>query len=50
MGDENWQQVKYIFNAAVQLEPSAREQFVRAQCGGDEALFREVDSDRKSVV
>lgn len=41
---EKRQQAKEIFNAALQLNPSKRLQFVREKCGADGTLFAEVKS------
>jgi eukaryotic-like serine/threonine-protein kinase len=44
MTPERWQQVKEIFNSAIQYEPKGRAAFLSQECGGDEALRREVES------
>src|SRR6184192_1183339 len=44
MTAERWQQVKAIFDRAVECDPPAREEFIRASCGNDEELRREVES------
>lgn len=41
---ERWQQVSQIFEAAMALEPEARASYVKAHCGADESLRREVES------
>ncbi|MGH9961028.1 MAG: protein kinase domain-containing protein, partial [Pyrinomonadaceae bacterium] len=41
---ERWQQVSQIFEAAIALEPEARASYVKAHCGADESLRREVES------
>jgi non-specific serine/threonine protein kinase/serine/threonine-protein kinase len=42
MTPERWQQIKALFHAAVELKPSARAEFLLANCGDDEALRGEV--------
>jgi serine/threonine protein kinase/tetratricopeptide (TPR) repeat protein len=44
MTPERWQQVKEIFNSAIQYEPEERAAFLSRACGGDEALRKEVES------
>src|ERR1039457_179532 len=44
MTPERWQQVKAIFDQAVDREPAARAAFLRERCGNDEELQREVES------
>jgi eukaryotic-like serine/threonine-protein kinase len=44
MTPERWQQVKEIFNSAIQYEPKGRAAFLLQACGGDEALRKEVES------
>jgi len=44
MTPERWQQVKEIFNSALQHEPAQRSVFLSNACGGDELLRREVES------
>src|SRR4030095_1342677 len=39
-----WQQVKEIFNSALQYEPEQRSVFISNACGGDEFLIQEVAS------
>ncbi len=41
---EKWKQVEELFNAALELEPAAREPFLVEACAGDEELRREVES------
>ena len=41
MDSQRWQQVEAIFEAALELEPEKREDYVRSACGGDEELFTE---------
>src|SRR5262245_3417160 len=38
-----WEQVKQIFHAALEEPPQKQKEYVRAACGGDEALQREVE-------
>ena len=40
----NWQQVKHVAGAAIDLEPSTRDAYIRASCGDDRALYEEVVS------
>ena len=44
MTAERWQQVRAIFHAAVESEPSVRAELLRERCGDDEELRREVES------
>ncbi len=44
MSPERWQQVKEIFDSALQYEPAERARFVSEACGEDVALRREVES------
>ena len=44
MTPERWQQVKGIFQAAVERPPSERSAFLADECKGDEALRHEVES------
>jgi serine/threonine protein kinase len=44
MTPERWQQVKEIFNSALQHEPAQRSVFLSNACGGDESLRQEVES------
>jgi serine/threonine protein kinase len=44
MTPERWSQAKSIFAAAIELEPTLREPYVRTACGADEALLQEVMS------
>jgi len=41
---EKWEQVKDIFDAALQRPPDERERFLAENCSGDEELRREVRS------
>src|SRR5215467_9694085 len=41
---ERWQQVKEIFDRAVECDPASRVAYVRDRCGDDEELRREVES------
>ena len=38
MNVDNWEEVKQIFNSAVDLEPDEREEYLTATCAYDEAL------------
>lgn len=44
MADENWQQVRKIFDAALRLKPEERPKFVVEACGDDKTLLSEVES------
>ena len=44
MKQERWQEIKRIYNSALELESSRREEFVRQACGGDFSIQEEVES------
>ena len=44
MTHERWQQVKEIFQSALDRAPGERSAFLTSACGGDEALRKEVES------
>ena len=44
MTPERWQQVKEIFNSAINYRPEERSSFISQACSGDEALRSEVES------
>ena len=44
MTPERWQQVKEIFNSAINYRPEERSSFVSRACSGDEELRNEVES------
>lgn len=44
MTPERWQQVKEIFNSAIQYKPDGRAAFLSQACGRDKALLEEVES------
>lgn len=44
MTPERWQQVKHIFNAAVEQDPKYRPAFIAEACGADAELRSEVES------
>ena len=44
MTPERWQQVKHIFNAAIEQEPKFRPAFLAEACGADAELRSEVES------
>jgi serine/threonine-protein kinase len=44
MTPERWQQVKQIFNSALNYRPEERGVFISQACSGDEALRSEVES------
>ncbi|NOT46683.1 MAG: protein kinase [Acidobacteria bacterium] len=43
MNPDDWQKVKAIFDAAVQIEPDGRRAFLENACAGDKDLLREVE-------
>ena len=44
MADENWQQIRKIFDQALLQKRDERRKFVRRACAGDEVLLAEVES------
>jgi serine/threonine protein kinase/Tol biopolymer transport system component len=44
MTPERWQQVKSIFNSAINYRPDERAQFISQACSGDDVLRSEVES------
>jgi eukaryotic-like serine/threonine-protein kinase len=44
MTPERWQQVKAVFNSALEYEPAERSSFVAKACDNDETLQKEVES------
>src|SRR5215210_5860597 len=44
MTPERWQQVKDVFNSAINYRPEERSLFISRVCSGDEALRSEVES------
>ena len=44
MTPERWQQVKEIFNSAIQVRPEERAAFLSSACSGDDDLRSEVES------
>ena len=44
MSPERWQQVKQIFNSAINYRPEERASFISQACSGDDALRSEVES------
>jgi serine/threonine protein kinase/Tfp pilus assembly protein PilF len=44
MADENWQQIREIFDDALRHKPEERENFVRRACGENKLLLSEVES------
>jgi len=44
MAAENWQQVREIFDVALQQTPEQRINFINEACSGDTALLAEVES------
>ncbi len=43
MNPERWQQVKKLYNAALELETEEREAFFDGACAGDESLRKEIE-------
>lgn len=41
--DDRWEQVKQIFQAALEKPTQKRKEYVEAACGGDPALRQEVE-------
>ena len=41
---ERWQRIEEIFHYALEHGPEGRQEYLRAACGGDSGLFREVSS------
>ncbi len=54
MTAERWQQIKAIFDLAVEISPLEREQFLLRECGDDQELRREVqtllEADQSSTI
>src|SRR6266404_3606595 len=44
MSSARWQQIEELFNAALEREPAARGEFLKAACRGDESLIGAVKS------
>ncbi len=44
MADENWQQIRNIFDEAIRRNPSERLEFVRRECGENNIVLEEVES------
>src|SRR3954468_17847585 len=44
MTAQHWQQIKEIFNVAIELDGGERAAFIVRACAGDEALRREVET------
>jgi len=44
MTNEQWEQVKEVFDAALQHRPDERAQFLDEVCGADETMRREVEA------
>ena len=44
MNPDKWEQMKQLFASALDLEPEARQPFLRNACGGDESLLAEVEA------
>jgi eukaryotic-like serine/threonine-protein kinase len=43
MDAERWQQIKQLYNSALELEPDRREAFLDEACAGDESLRKEIE-------
>ncbi len=43
MNPERWQQIKRLYNSALEFESKPREAFLEEACAGDESLRREID-------
>ncbi len=44
MDPKRWDEIKRIYNSALECEPAGREGFVREACSGDDSLRKEVES------
>lgn len=44
MTDDRWQKLNAIFEAALELEPARRDDYLKEQCAGDETLLAELES------
>lgn len=44
MNPDRWEKIQSLFEKALELEPSARENFLKHECGDDKELFDEVVS------
>ena len=44
MTPERWQQVKQIFQSAIERPADERAAFIRSECDGDESLAAEIES------
>ena len=44
MTADRWQQIKSLFDRALELDAASRRDFVRSQCGPDADLLREVET------
>ncbi len=40
---ECWQRIKQLYNSALELEPDARQAFLREVCAGDDSLRKEIE-------
>ncbi|PWB80634.1 MAG: hypothetical protein C3F08_03930, partial [Candidatus Methylomirabilota bacterium] len=43
MNPERWQQIKRLYNSALELEPARREAFLHEVCAGDDSLRQEIE-------
>ena len=43
MTPESWQQVKRLFDAALQQDPASRDRFLSQTCGGNSEVKKEVE-------
>jgi hypothetical protein len=44
MADENWQQIRKVFDEALRRNPAERPEFVRRECGENTTVREEVNS------
>jgi len=50
VSDDNWNQVKQIFNSVLELDPSGREEYLAEACAGDNAIRRQVEGLLESYL
>jgi eukaryotic-like serine/threonine-protein kinase len=43
MNPERWQQIKRLYNSALEIDPGRREAFLAEACAGDESLRKEIE-------
>ncbi len=44
MAEENWQQIRNIFDLTLRQKPEERQNYINAACNSDETLLHEVES------